>query len=91
MGTAGSREVARRRLAALAGAALGALFLGAAVGAGDEAGSDGDAAAQTTQQERDLQAAREAVDKLTLRQQVGQVTISSFPGPTRRRARSRDR
>ena len=89
------REVGRRRLAALAGAALGALFLGAAVGAGDEGGSEGDAAAQTTQQERDLEVARQAVDKLTLRQQVGQVTISSFPGTTRpefmrRRLRARE-
>jgi beta-N-acetylhexosaminidase len=49
----------------------------------------------TTQQERDLDAAREAVDKLSLRQQVGQVTISSFPGITRpeyirRRLRARE-
>jgi beta-N-acetylhexosaminidase len=89
------REAARRRLAALAGAALGALFLGAAVGSGDGNGPDGDAAAQINQQERDLAAAREAVDRLTLRQQVGQVTISSFPGATRpeymrRRLRARE-
>ena len=90
-----SREAGRRRLAALAGAALGALILGAAVGSGDDGGSEGDAAAQTTQQQRDFEAAREAVDKLTLRQQVGQVTISSFPGTTRpeyirRRLRARE-
>jgi beta-N-acetylhexosaminidase len=95
MGSAGSREIGRRRLAALAGAALGALFLGAAVGSGDESGSEGDAAAQTTQQQRNLEVARQAVDKLTLRQQVGQVTISSFPGTTRpefmrRRLRARE-
>jgi beta-N-acetylhexosaminidase len=89
------RELARRRLAALAGAALGALFLGAAVGSEDGGPREGDAAAQTTQQQRDLQAAREAVDRLTLRQQVGQVTISSFPGTTRpeyirRRLRARE-
>ena len=95
MATAGSREVGRRRLAALAGAALGALFLGAAVGSSDENASETDAAAQTTQQERDLEVARQAVDKLTLRQQVGQVTISSFPGTTRpeymrRRLRARE-
>jgi beta-N-acetylhexosaminidase len=89
------REAARRRLAALIGAALGALILGAAVGSGDEKGSEGDAAAQVAQQERDLEAAREAVDRLTLRQQVGQVTISSFPGTTRpeymrRRLRARE-
>ena len=50
---------------------------------------------QTTQQQRDLEAARQAVDRLTLRQQVGQVTISSFPGTTRpeyirRRLRARE-
>jgi beta-N-acetylhexosaminidase len=93
--TSRRREVARRRLAALAGAALGALFLGAAVGSGDGGGSEGDAAGAPAQQARDLEAAREAVDRLTLRQQVGQVTISSFPGTTRpeyirRRLRARE-
>ena len=49
----------------------------------------------TTQQQRDFEAAREEVDRLTLRQQVGQVTISSFPGTTRpeyirRRLRGRE-
>ena len=90
-----AREVGRRRLAALAGAALGALFLGAAVGSGDGGGSGDKAAAAPTQQQRDFEAAREAVDRLTLRQQVGQVTISSFAGTTRpeyirRRLRGRE-
>jgi beta-N-acetylhexosaminidase len=88
-------EAGRRRLAALIGVALGALFLGAAVGSDDGGGSAHDVAARTTQQERDFEAAREAVDRLTLRQQVGQVTISSFPGTTRpdyirRRLRARE-
>ena len=93
--TGPAREVGRRRLAALAGAALGALFLGAAVGSGDGGGSGDKAAAAATQQQRDFEAARDAVDRLTLRQQVGQVTISSFPGTTRpeyirRRLRARE-
>jgi beta-N-acetylhexosaminidase len=45
--------------------------------------------------ERELEAALEAVDQLSLRQQVGQVTISSMPGTTRpeflrRRLRARE-
>jgi beta-N-acetylhexosaminidase len=88
------RQAGRRRLAALAGAALGALFLGAVVGAGGGGSDVGERTAQTVAQ-RELAAAREAVDKLTLRQQVGQVTISSFPGTTRpeyirRRLRARE-
>ena len=60
------------------------------------AGGSGDkAAAAPTQQQRDFEAAREDVDRLTLRQQVGQVTISSFAGTTRpeyirRRLRGRE-
>jgi beta-N-acetylhexosaminidase len=66
-----------------------------AVGSGDGGGSEGSAAVTATRQERDLDAARQAVDRLTLRQQVGQVTISSFPGTTRpeyirRRLRARE-
>jgi beta-N-acetylhexosaminidase len=72
-----------------------ALIAGLFVGAGDDAGGDGGAKAATTRQERELAAAREAVDRLTLRQQVGQVTISSFagtsrPGYIRRRLRARE-
>jgi beta-N-acetylhexosaminidase len=45
--------------------------------------------------EREQQAALRQVDRLTLRQRVGQVTISSFPGPAapdyiRRRLRARE-
>jgi beta-N-acetylhexosaminidase len=88
---------ARRRLAALCAAAVLALIAGLFVGAG--ANGDGDQAgarsAAATRQERELQAAREAVDRLSLRQQVGQVTVSSFPGTVRpefirRRLRARE-
>lgn len=72
-----------------------ALIAGLSVGAGDDADGDSGAETATTQQERELAAAREAVDRLTLRQQVGQVTISSFQGTTRpeyirRRLRARE-
>jgi len=90
------RAVGRRRLAALGAGALVALIAGLAAGAGDDAGGDGEpaAAVETPQQQR-LAAAREAVDRLSLREQVGQVTISSFPGTARpeyirRRLRARE-
>lgn len=85
---------ARRRLAALCAAAAGALVLGIAVGAGaggDGPGEDGSGAAggggepDTTaaggegEAER-RQAAERAVDRLSLRRQVGQLLISSFDG-----------
>ena len=66
------------------------------VGAGAGDGEDGSASgAEPSVAERRLEAAREAVDRLTLRQQVGQVTISSFPGTARpeyirRRLRARE-
>jgi beta-N-acetylhexosaminidase len=87
------REVGRRRLSAIAGVALGALILGIAVGSGD--GDEGASAAAPTVQQRELEAAREQVDRLPLRRQVGQVTISSMPGTTvpeflRRRLRARE-
>jgi beta-N-acetylhexosaminidase len=90
-----AREVGRRRLSALTGAALGALFLGLAVGSTHGDGSDGDASATTTPHQRQLAAARAEVDRLTLRQQVGQATISSFDGTApppyiRRRLRARE-
>jgi beta-N-acetylhexosaminidase len=93
-----AKAAGRRRLAALgAGAAL-ALIAGVSVGAG--VGEDGErpqgagaAAAQVLHQEQ--QAALRAVDRLTLRQRVGQVTISSFSGTAapeymRRRLRARE-
>ncbi len=72
-----------------------ALIAGFSVGAGDDDGGDRtEAAAETPQQQR-LAAALEEVDRLSLRQQVGQVTISSFPGTVRpeyirRRLRARE-
>jgi beta-N-acetylhexosaminidase len=71
-----------------------AFIAGVSAGAGDDAGGDGPAAAET-KQERRFAAALEAVDRLSLRQQVGQVTISSFPGTVRpeyirRRLRARE-
>jgi beta-N-acetylhexosaminidase len=79
-----SDHAARRRLAALATAAGLALIAGVSVGAG--AGDDGDraqgdpGAAAAEARERQQQAALRQVDRLTLRQRVGQVTISAFPG-----------
>jgi beta-N-acetylhexosaminidase len=65
------------------------------VGAGAGDGGDQPEAAEQTAQQRQLAAARQAVDRLTLRQQVGQVTISSFDGTRRpeyirRRLRARE-
>ena len=86
---------ARRRLALLAGAALVALAIGVALGA---ANGREEVAGQTTRptpQSRPGQRSPEAVDRLSLRQQVGQVTISSFPDPVvpgyvHRRLRARE-
>jgi beta-N-acetylhexosaminidase len=69
-----SDPAARRRLALLCGAAVLALVTGVAVGGGDE-----DGAAPQERRQTPAQAARAAVDGLSLRQQVGQLTISSFP------------
>jgi len=97
--TPDSKTAGRRRLAALGAAAGVALVAGVSVGAG--AGDDGHlapgaggAAAQAAL-ERDQEAALREVDRLSLRQQVGQVTVSSFPGTAmpeyiRRRLRARE-
>jgi beta-N-acetylhexosaminidase len=88
---------ARRRLALLAGAAAVAFLAGIAVGA---RGDDGDMeprpaeVAEQVQEER-RERALAAVDRLTLRQQVGQLIVSSFPDPAppdyiRRRLRARE-
>jgi beta-N-acetylhexosaminidase len=88
-----SDPAARRRLAMLLSAAVAALVAGVVAGAG---AGDGDRASTRTQPaqapDRELLA---AVDRLSLRQQVGQVTISSFqgtavPGYIRRRLRARE-
>jgi beta-N-acetylhexosaminidase len=68
-----SDPAARRRLALLCGAAVLALAIGIVVGGDDDAG------APAPRRPSAAQAAREAVDRLSLRQQVGQLTISSFP------------
>jgi beta-N-acetylhexosaminidase len=88
-----TRAAGRRRLAALIAAAFAALLTGLVVGAG--AGGDEAEAPEPSAAERRLEAARKAVDRLTLRQQVGQVTISSFSGTARpeyirRRLRARE-
>jgi len=64
-------------------------------GAQDDADGDGPAAAAVTREQRELAVARQAVDRMSLRQQVGQVTISSIPGTSRpeyirRRLRARE-
>jgi beta-N-acetylhexosaminidase len=69
-----SDPAARRRLTLLVAAALTALAVGIAVGAGS------DSEEQETARESPRLQVIEAVDRLTLREQVGQLTISSFPG-----------
>jgi beta-N-acetylhexosaminidase len=91
------KTVGRRRLAALG--AVGALALIAGVSVGSGAGGGGErgesAGGQAAKQEQAVQAALQQVDRLTLRQRVGQLTVSSFPGTTvpgyvRRRLRARE-
>ena len=82
---------ARRRLAALSGAGLVALGAGVAVGAGR--GADDPALRRPASEQQRAERALAAVDRLSLRQQVGQVTVSSFPdrlppGYIRRRLRA---
>jgi beta-N-acetylhexosaminidase len=71
---------ARRRLALLTGVGLVALLAGVAVGA-DGGGEDASEPADRPASRTDEQRSSEAVDQLSLRQQVGQLTISSFPDP----------
>jgi beta-N-acetylhexosaminidase len=90
-----ARTACRRRLAALGAAAGLALIAGLGVGAGaGDGGSSGPAAAESAREEQQ-QAALKQVDRLTLRQRVGQVTVSAFPGTAapsyiRRRLRARE-
>jgi beta-N-acetylhexosaminidase len=70
-----TEPAARRRLALLAGAALLALAAGIAAGAASE--EDGQGGARPDPPRKEV---LQAVDRLSLRQQVGQLTISSFPG-----------
>ena len=79
-----SDPAARRRLALLGGAAAVALVVGIAVGKDDE-----------NPRTAPPPTAKPAVDELSLRQQVGQLTVSTFPGARppayiRRRLRARE-
>jgi beta-N-acetylhexosaminidase len=91
-----SDRAARRRLALLLSAGLAAFVAGLAAGAGsdddEEAPEPPADEARRQQQQRRLLA---AVDRLSLRQQVGQLIVSSFPDPAppdyiRRRLRTRE-
>jgi beta-N-acetylhexosaminidase len=89
-----SDRAARRRLALLLAAGAAAFIAGLAVGAGgdDEEAAEPPAGEARRQQQQRLLA---AVDRLSLRQQVGQVIVSSFPDPlppdyVRRRLRARE-
>jgi beta-N-acetylhexosaminidase len=68
-----SDPAARRRLGLLVVAAALALAAGVAVGTDDEGSTPSPERTQA-------RAVRAAVDRLSLRQQVGQLTVSSFPG-----------
>jgi beta-N-acetylhexosaminidase len=89
--------VARRRLALLVGAGLAAFVAGVALGAGgddDESEPQPAEVAEQAQEQR-RERALAAVDRITLRQQVGQLVVSSFPDPAppdyiRRRLRARE-
>ena len=90
-----ARTAGRRRLAALCATAFIAFIAGVSAGAGDDADGDELEPRAATKQQRALAAARQAIVRLTLRQQVGQVTISTFPGTARpeyirRRLRARE-
>ena len=76
--------MARRRLAALGAVAVVALVVGIVIGAGGHGDDDPSQPGtdRRTQGERD-RATRKAVDRLSLRKQVGQLVISSFDEPTR--------
>ena len=85
------------RLALLLSAALVAFAAGLAVGAGGDDGETEPPPAEVAEQaqEQRRERALAAVDRLTLRQQVGQLIVSSFPDPAppgyiRRRLRARE-
>jgi beta-N-acetylhexosaminidase len=92
-----SDRAARRRLALLLSGALTAFVAGLVVGArGDEEEQEKQPAETPRQaQEQRRERALAAVDRLTLRQQVGQLIVSSFPDPAppdyiQRRLRARE-
>jgi beta-N-acetylhexosaminidase len=85
---------ARRRLGLLSVAALVALVVGATVGAGNESEQAAEQPGRPAPEPAE-RASLEQVDRLSLRRQVGQLTISSFPDPSapgyvRRRLRARE-
>jgi beta-N-acetylhexosaminidase len=90
-----SDRAARRRLALLAASAAAAFITGIAVGAGG-GGADREPRPTVEQaEEQRRERALAAVDRLSLRQQVGQLIVSSFPDPAppdyiRRRLRKRE-
>jgi beta-N-acetylhexosaminidase len=73
---------ARRRLAALAAAAALALVVGIVIGAGGGGDDEREPEVAGTPAERSREL-RRAVDRLSLRQQIGQLVISSFDETTR--------
>lgn len=88
---------ARRRLALLVGAGVAAFVAGVVVGAGGDDEETEPQPAEVIQQahEERRERALAAVDHLSLRQQVGQLIVSSFPDPAppdyiRRRLRARE-
>ena len=76
-----SDPAARRRLALLLSAALTAFAAGIAVGGDEEENDPPPAEVAEQAQEQRRERALAAVDRLTLRQQVGQLIVSSFPDP----------
>ncbi len=76
-------------------AALAAFAAGVAVGAGDGGGQEPPLPGTPEQEQERRERALAAVDRLSLRQQVGQLIVSSFPDPAvpdyvRRRLRARE-
>jgi beta-N-acetylhexosaminidase len=90
-----SDPAARRRLALLLTVAAASFITGAVVGAGGDDQDEERVAPAQEEQEQRRERALAAVDRLSLRQQVGQLIVSSFPDPMppdyiRRRLRARE-
>jgi beta-N-acetylhexosaminidase len=73
---------ARRRLAALGAAAAVALVVGIVIGGADDKPEQEPAATRAEREAARGREAREAVDRLSLRRQIGQLVISSFDEAT---------
>ena len=79
-------QAARRRLALLGAAAALALVVGIVIGSGGDGDDEPERESAVTPAEEEAARGRElrrAVDRLSLRQQVGQLVISSFDEATR--------